>query len=244
MRVAGHTYAYRGRPLEEALDELAALGLELVEVWLGHAADGPDEVARALAERNLQAVALSAGGFYDDRTTAPARAFELAAAVGAPVVVACVLPALLPAIAERTPPGIELCVENHWDQPLATPRAVETALAGLPDIRACLDTGHAILAGVRPEDFVATLGDRLGHIHLKEAAALTALDRLLGRRARRRLGRRPEPVFPGRGALEPERLRRALDRIGYCGAVTVEYEGPEPSAALAALIRTLERPGG
>jgi hypothetical protein len=64
MRVAGHSYPYRDRPLGDALDELARLRLSVVEVWFGHAADGPDAVASALRERGLEAAAISAGGFY------------------------------------------------------------------------------------------------------------------------------------------------------------------------------------
>ena len=63
MRVAGHTYPYRDRSLGEALDELAGLGLWVVEVWLGHAVDGPDGVAEALQERGLEAAAVGAGSF-------------------------------------------------------------------------------------------------------------------------------------------------------------------------------------
>ena len=121
MRLAGHTYPYRDRPLEHALDEIAGLGLSTVEVWLGHAAD-TGHVARAVRERGLDVAAVSAGGIYALDTDVPARAFELAEALGASVVVACVAPPVLDDLGKRTPAGITLCVENHWDQPLARSR--------------------------------------------------------------------------------------------------------------------------
>ena len=236
MRIAGHTYPYRDRSLGDALDELARLRLSLVEVWLGHAADGPDGVARALRERGLEAAAVSAGGFYTEDSDAVPRTIELAQALGAPVIVACVAPEVLESVVERLPADITLCVENHWDQALATSRDVSGVLGAHPGIAACVDTGHAILAGEPPERFVASLGDRVGHVHLKDAAFPPLRERLMGRRLRTRLLPRPAAVFPGDGALDVGRVRRTLEDSGYAGAVSLEHEGAEPSAALELLL--------
>lgn len=236
MRIAGHTYAYRDRTLGAALDELASLRLSNVEVWLGHADDGPDAAGRLLRQRELEAAAISAGGFYSPDSDLIPRAFELAQALEASVVVACVAPAVLDAVVDRVPPGITLCVENHWDQPLATSRELRPVLARHRGIAACLDTGHALLAGEAPERAVATLGARIGHVHLKDAALPLLRERLMGRRLRRRLLRKPEPVVPGRGGLHVARVRRALEAADYEGSVTVEHEGSEPTAALELLL--------
>jgi sugar phosphate isomerase/epimerase len=236
VRIAGHTYPYRDRPLGDALDELARLRLSLVEVWLGHAHGEPDSVASALRERGLEAAAVSAGGFYAADSDLPARAFELAQAVGAPVVVACVNPELLDSIVERVPVGVTLCVENHWDQRLATSRDVIGVLAAYPGLASCVDTGHAILAGEAPERFVVSLGPGVGHVHLKDAALPPLHERIMGRRLRTRLLPKPQPVLPGEGALDVARMRGALQNAGYAGTVAVEYEGPEPSVALDRLL--------
>ena len=236
MRVAGHTYPYRDRPLETALDELARLEFRFVEVWLGHADDGPDSVARALRERGLEAVAVSAGGFYTTDSDAPARAVELAQAIAAPVIAACVAPAVLDSAVTGIPTGINLCVENHWDQPFATSRELRNVLETHRGTAACLDTGHTILAGETPEHFVVSLGALVGHVHLKDAAFPPLHERLMGRRLRTRLRGRPKPVLPGTGALDVGRVRRALESAGYQGAVTLEYEGSQPSVALTLLL--------
>jgi sugar phosphate isomerase/epimerase len=236
MRIAGHTYPYRDKPLREALEELEKLRLSLIEVWLGHAADGAAEASRALDDRGLEAVAVSAGGFYTADSDAIPRSIELAQALGAPVIVACVTPQVLCSVVAQIPGGIRLCVENHWDQALATARDVRRVLTAYPAIAACLDTGHALLAGEAPEQFVASLGARVGHVHLKDAVCPPLRERLMGRRLRKRLLPRPEPVMPGLGALDSGRVRRALEDAGYRGIVSIEYEGPEPSAAVAALL--------
>ncbi len=236
MRLAGHTYAFRHLPLGEALDELRLIGFTAVEVWLGHASH-PHEAARAIAARGLAAAAVSAGGFYEDGGADPEHAVALASLLGVRHVVACCAPARLVEVAGLMPEGIALCVENHWDQPLAKPEEVVPAISRLEGAGACLDTGHALLAGVDPARFASALGSRLLHVHLKEGRAASRLERLIGRRLRRRLLPRPRPVAPGCGDLDLERLASALRALRYQGTVTLEYEGADPGPALAQLLR-------
>jgi sugar phosphate isomerase/epimerase len=243
VRLAGHTYAYRELGLPAALDEIQGLGLELAEVWIGHAPDGPAQAARELDGRGLRVPSISAGGFYRSGTDRPRRAFELAVELGAPVVVACLDPALVAEVEPLVPAGVVLCIENHWDQRLARPEELDAVLAEHSRLASCLDTGHSILAGVAPDRFATALGGRVRHVHLKDARARTPVEVVLGRRLRRRLLDKPAPVFPGRGRLRIDRLRRALEAGGYDGVVTVEHEGPEATAALAELIATWRRAG-
>lgn len=243
MRLAVHTYPFRELPLPAALDEIATLEIGDVEVWLGHAESGPDAVADELAGRSLRAVAVSAGGFYSAEPDRPAQAFALAERLGAPVVAACLSPSVASWIESRVPTALTLAVENHWDQPLARSSEVAGMLGPNSSLRACLDTGHALLAGERPERAVAALGARLAHVHLKDARLPAPHERLLGRRLRRRLLGRPEPSPPGEGALDVAAVRRALVQVGYGGAVTAEYEGPQPAAALAILVEAWRQAG-
>jgi sugar phosphate isomerase/epimerase len=235
VRLAGHTYAFRSAPLAEALEQLAAIGFSDVEVWLGHCPDGPAAAASILEERGVQACAVSAGGLYREGDDTARRAFELAQALGAPTVVLCVSPDLVGLLAAQKPDGITVAVENHWDQPLDTSARVLAAIHDAPTLAACLDTGHALTAGEPPDAAARTLGKRLAHVHLKDARRRTRLEILLGRRARKRLLRKPEPAFPGEGALDIAQLRETLAAQGFDGWVTCEHEGGEPAAALAAL---------
>ena len=244
-RVAAHTYSYRDHPLEVALERISGLGFSAVEIWIGHAPDGAGPVVKALVGSGLQAIAVGAGGFYDELASSASRSFELALAVGAEIVVACVVPRALPQLSRILPLGLTLCVENHWDQPMRRPRDIESLLARAPATRlgACLDTGHSILAGIRPERFAARLGSSLAHIHLKDANRPSAVDVLLGPRLRRRLRPRPQAVVAGAGDLDVARLLVELDRIDYRGWITVEDEGTEVASALTALkVALLSRP--
>jgi sugar phosphate isomerase/epimerase len=241
VRLAGHTYAFRALPLKGALEQLVGLGFHDVELWLGHARENPVEAASVVERAGVRVRAVSAGGLYDSRDDTPVRAFALAAALDADVVVMCVAPQLVPKLDRLAPPRVRVAVENHWDQPLARSREVVAALR-TSRLHACLDTGHALAAGERPDDFALGLGSRLAHVHLKEGRLPTSRERLLGRRLRHRLLGRPEAVAPGDGDLDIPVLRAALARVGFDGCVTVEHEGESPHEALALLAERWREP--
>jgi sugar phosphate isomerase/epimerase len=236
-RLAAHSYTYRDLALDAAVDRIASLGFEAIEMWVGHAKGGPRHVADVVERSGLRAIAVGTGGFYDEEASAAAAAFELAAAIGAPTIVACVSPRALPALVRRLPAELTLCVENHWDQPISGPRDVRRLLDDAPPgrFRACLDTGHALLTGVAPDRFAVRLGGLLGHVHLKDARRATLVERVLGTRLRRRLLPRPAPPARGGGALRLEPLLRALDELDYRGWITVEDEGADVDWALSTL---------
>jgi sugar phosphate isomerase/epimerase len=238
VRVGGHTYSFRHLPVDQALGRLATTGFEVVELWLGHAeTDADAETARAALDRHgLHVAAVSAGGVYDVADDRLIRAGRLARSLGADVVVTCASPPLVPLLADQAGQGVMLAVENHWDQPLARSRDVLAALEAAPALGACLDTGHAINAGESPSAAAGSLGARLVHVHLKDARRPSLAARALGRRTRLRLLGRPAPVAPGSGDLDVEELRDALDRAGFTGTVSLEYEGPDPEPAVAALL--------
>jgi sugar phosphate isomerase/epimerase len=243
VRLAVHSYPFRALPLEAALEEIARLDVGLVDLWVGHAATSTDDAARQLDARGLRAVAVSAGGLYDEDDETAARAVALAERLEAPVIAGCLAPEVASWVAERMPLTVAFAIENHWDQLLARSSEVAGVLASQPRLRACLDTGHALLAGERPEEAATVLGDRLAHVHLKEALLPAWHERLIGRRARRRLLAKPAPSPPGEGMLDVAAMRLALDAIGYAGAVAVEYEGPDPGPALTRLVEAWRRAG-
>ena len=234
MRLAGHTYSFRSLPLEAALERLTDLGFADVEVWLGHVPGGADGAAETVRRAGVRVRAVSAGGFYRGDDDTPRRAFDLAGTLGADVVALCVAPPLIPELARLMPPTVRVAVENHWDQPLARSREVAAAIESIR-LEACLDTGHALAAGERPERAAVRLGARLGHVHLKEGRLPSPAERILGRRLRRRLLGKPEPVAAGEGDLDLRAFSDALAQIGFQGSVTVEHEGDRAEQALGLL---------
>jgi len=239
MRTAVHTYAFRELPLERALDQIVALGCARTELWLGHVGADPARARAAVEARGLELASVSIGGVYRADAPVLTRVGAVAAKLRAPRIVSCVAPGLLPRLRLAVPPDVELLVENHWEQPLCSPRQVLRELHGVANAGACLDTGHALMAARDPARFTRALGGAVRHVHLKEARLPPPWQRALGRRFRRRLLARPEPVEPGRGALDVGALLDALAECEFDGVLSVEFEGAEPRGALARLLAEL-----
>jgi sugar phosphate isomerase/epimerase len=73
----------------------------------------------------------------------------------------------------------------------------------------CFDPSHFLVIGEDPAKAVQTLGDRIAHFHVKDAA-----------------GRMPNFSFPplGKGEIDFPALIEQLSAINYNGAMAVEYE--------------------
>jgi len=69
--------------------------------------------------------------------------------------------------------GLELVLHPHVGTLVETAADVERALAHT-DVRWCFDTGHLLIGGVEPVDFVRDHADRVGHVHLKDVDASLA----------------------------------------------------------------------
>jgi len=186
-------------PSERVLAEMASLGLKATELgpqgWLP--LDG-DAVRAELDRHGLRLV----GGFVPvvvhERDLAPtrehaARAAAQLAAAGAGVFVAAAVAdedwgapqplddegwkragAHLRELADLVAgDGLELVLHPHVGTLVETAADVERALAHT-DVRWCFDTGHLLIGGVEPVDFVREHADRIGHVHLKDVDASLA----------------------------------------------------------------------
>jgi inosose dehydratase len=66
--------------------------------------------------------------------------------------------------------GLTLALHPHAGTQIETARDVETLLA-VSDVGWCLDTGHLLIGGADPAEFVRANGDRIVHAHLKDVDA-------------------------------------------------------------------------
>jgi inosose dehydratase len=76
--------------------------------------------------------------------------------------------------------GLELVLHPHVGTVLETAADVEHALAH-SDVAWCFDTGHLLIGGVDPVDFVRDHGDRIGHVHFKDVDSAVAEELRQGR---------------------------------------------------------------
>jgi L-ribulose-5-phosphate 3-epimerase len=219
------TYAEK---LDELLGDVAALGFTAVDVWGAHlgadwATDGHVEIAVETLRRHRLTVTTYATWVGPSNIE---RACELTLALGASIIGAGFSgdPQALSPVLERY--GVRLGVENH---PEKTPAELLAKIdAGGELFGATVDTGWWGTHGYDAARAIEKLGDRVLHVHLKDVLALD------------------EPHDPcrwGEGIVPIEECVRALQRIGYTGAIAVEHE-PEtfdPSDDIRAMRVQLER---
>jgi inosose dehydratase len=127
--------------------------------------------------------------------------------------------------------GLTLVFHPHAGTLAETARDVERALAHT-DVPWCLDTGHLLIGGVDPAQFLRDHGDRVGHVHLKDVDASLA-ERV--RRGELSLVRAVQnglfrPL--GEGDARIDEVVRLLDAVGYERWLVLEQDlaitGPEP----------------
>ena len=117
-------------------------------------------------------------------------------------------------IAERL--GVRMVLEvPHLYSVMSRPEQVLWVFERLssPNIGALIDCSHWGIIGYDMGAFVASLGDRLWHIHLRDSAGPDTCDR-----------KQSLEMTPGDGVVDFSRFARSLDQIGYCRDVSIEFE--------------------
>ncbi len=82
-----------------------------------------------------------------------------------------------------------------------------------PAAAATVDTSHRGVIGYDPDDLFGFLGDCLRHVHLRDAAGNDTRD-----------FRQDLELTPGRGTVDFAAFREALQRAGYQGTVSLDFE--------------------
>jgi sugar phosphate isomerase/epimerase len=211
------TYEQR---LAELLGDIRALGFGAIDLWGAHlnpewaSAEHVEIARRLLAQHRLRVATIEV---FVDRAHLE-RACEIALAVGTSVIAGFAPVDAAALLRER---GLRLGVENHPEQ---TP---DELLAKIGDNGAAVDTGWFATQGYDPVRAIEELGDRIVHVHLKDVL---------------HPGEPHDTCRWGRGVVDVEGCVRALQRIGYTGAISVEHE-PEhedPSEDCRAMREQLE----
>jgi L-ribulose-5-phosphate 3-epimerase len=217
------TYAERFAAL---LDEIASLGFAAVDVWGAHLnAEWATDEHVAAAVDALTARRLSVASY---QVYAPAELLERVCAI-AEALGTGVLSGFVPVDDVRLPALLEqhslvFGLENH---PEPTPQAVLDRIGDRPRIGVCVDTGWFGTQGYDAPRAIEELGPRILHVHLKDVA---------------HEGEPHDTCRYGDGIVDVEGCVRALERVGYAGAISVEHE-PErydPSDDIRAMRAQLE----
>jgi sugar phosphate isomerase/epimerase len=200
------TYAER---LDEVLGDVRALGFDTVDLWGAHlhpvwATDEHVAAAVELLARHGLRVATYATWLGPAEVE---RACEIAGALGTSIIGAGSSgddTDLVPALREH---DVRLAIENH---PERTPSEVLGRIAaGEGALATTVDTGWWATQGYDPVRAIEELGEHVVHVHLKDVLAE---------------GEPHETCRWGDGIVPIEGCVRALQRLGYTGALAVEHE--------------------
>jgi sugar phosphate isomerase/epimerase len=125
--------------------------------------------------------------------------------------------------------GVKFALEVHPTEIafdiITANRALE-ALGGRPEFGFNFDPSHLLWQGIEPERFIQEYPDRIFHVHIKDAAVtLDGKSGILGSHLNfGSSGRGWDFRSPGRGDVNFEEIIRALNRTGYEGPLSVEWE--------------------
>ena len=195
--------------LDTLLRDVKALGFDTVDIWGAHlstdwATDAHVEAALAALGRN--GIRVSTYATWVGPTNIE-RACELSRALGVSTIgggCSGEPEEIVPALQRH---GVRLAIENH---PETTPQEVLAKIArGDGTMGATVDTGWWGTQGYDAARAIEELGASVLHVHLKDVLAL---------------GEPHETCRWGEGIVPIEACVRALQRIGYAGAIAVEHE--------------------
>ena len=234
--IGAQSYSFRKFDVSGSIEQLRRLGLHVMEFCAVHfPADASDVgfavVRDAIAAAGVRVPCFGVEGFSADET-ANRKKFEFAKALGVEVLTADPTPdsfASLDTLCDEF--GIRVGIHNHgpgarYDKVKDTLRALE---GHSPLIGACVDTGHSIRSGEKPEEAIEALGERAISLHLK--------DWIFG----------GEEQILGEGDLSLVKVVRVLKSMCFAGPIVMEYENspqnptPEMQLGLANWRRAVEQ---
>ncbi len=125
--------------------------------------------------------------------------------------------------------GIKFALEVHPTEiafDIVTTRRTLDAIGRRPEFGFNFDPSHLHWQGIDPVRFIQEFGDRIYHVHMKDA--IVTLDGASGIISSYlnfdQAGRGWNFRSPGRGEVNFEEIIRELNRIGYKGPLSVEWE--------------------
>lgn len=119
--------------------------------------------------------------------------------------------------------GFEPTFHHHACTYVEAPHEIERLLE-LTDIGLCLDTGHLMLGGGDPLAFLLDWGERVNHVHLKDARRQVMDDVIRERAGMEAVWNRGAFCELGEGDLDVNGFLDALTGLGYSGWVLVEQD--------------------
>ena len=221
------TYSFHRFTFQEAIDKVAELGLEYAEIYYGQTLGGDMEGVmdfrmdkakqkQVLAYAKSKGVKLMASGVVICKDEAEwEQLFQFANAMGIEIITCEPEYKHLKYVDELANKyKVDVAIHNHpkpsnyWK-----PEMFLEAVEGLSDrIGACADVGHWKRMGVDPVEGLKQYGSRLKSLHFKDV------------KEKEEGEAEQHDVIWGRGVCDVEGMLKQLDRQGFKGLFSIEYE--------------------
>lgn len=223
--IAGYTF-FRF-DLEKSIAMMKKLGIHYLSVKDVHLPlnSSQETIDATLAKYKAADINVyTVGVIYMKTKEAVDQAFAYAKKCGVPMIVGVPAYDLLDYAEQKVKEyDIKLAIHNHGpeDALYPGPKDVYDRIKDRdPRMGLCIDIGHAVRAGTAPEKAVKEYKDRLFDLHIKDVS-LAAKD--------------GKAIEMGRGVIDFTALVKALNKIGYKGVCSIEFEKDmtDPIAGLA-----------
>jgi inosose dehydratase len=224
------SYTFHKLPLDKALALTNRVGLKHICLNPIHlpVESTPEQITQTVAKVKAAGLDLYAGGvIYMNSPADVDRAFDYAKAAGMRRMVGVPLHELLPLVNKKVQQyDIPVAIHNHGpgDKVYPTPNVAYEKIKDLdPRIGLCVDIGYVVRSGLDLNQVVEQFADRLLDFHVKDVSAATA---------------HGETVEVGRGVIDIPQFLRTLDKLGYAGMISFEFE-KDPDDPLAGLAESV-----
>ena len=217
-------------PLETFIPEAEKLGLDYVELYSALLATSAPVAEIEAAKQRLTAIGLTVNADGVEKFTADhaqnEAIFQFGKALGVTNLSANPTKDAFSSLEKLVDQyDIRVAIHNHGpeDELWARPEWILDAVEDLdPRIGACLDTGWVIMAGVDSVEAIEMLGKRVLGVHLKDFS--------------------PDghEVIPGDGMMDLGKTLSALQRVGFDGPLSLEYEESKENP-VPDMLTTVER---
>lgn len=209
------SYTFRKFSLDKTLTMCARLRLKRICLKNFHLPldSTPEQIAQAAAKVKAAGIELYAcGGVTMKKPADVDQAFEYAKLAGMGMIIGEPSYDLFPMIEEKVKKyDIRVAVHNHG--PGDTYPTPDTAMEKIKDldrrIGLCIDIGHTVRAGADPSRAAEQYADRLFEVHMKDVSEATKKGRT---------------VEAGRGVIDIPRFLRTVEKIGFTGNLSFEFE--------------------
>ena len=125
--------------------------------------------------------------------------------------------------------GVKFALEVHPTEiayDLVTARRTLDAIGNHPAFGFNFDPSHFIHQFINPVEFINDFGEHIFHVHVKDShVQLTGRNSILSSHLDFGDSRRGwDFISPGRGDVKWDQVVRALNRVGYKGPLSIEWE--------------------